>query len=191
MNRALTILVLSLGLAGPSPAVWAKGQPRSSDGDYNVSVAGFGKGAGTASVAGAKLKIDAKVTTENGDKGTMSAADVAIVKNHFSGTGTVLGQSATFKGRLDAPDAVDEKAIKGVRLSGTVATADGKYYRLMGFIPALAQAPDDDAAPSTGGTGGTGAGGGKKDDDDDDDGGRHSRTDKNVRPKPHAWGKKK
>jgi hypothetical protein len=82
----------------------------------------------------------------------MSASDLTITKNHFSGSGTVLGQKATFKGRIDAPDKVDEKAIKGVRLVATVKTDGGKYLRLVGFIPEQAQGKegDDDAGEGHG-----------------------------------------
>jgi hypothetical protein len=132
-----TVVLIVLGVI-----VWAKDQPRPSTGDYNLSVAGFAKGTGTATVAGTSLSLQATIVSEKGEKGQLSASGLTIDKNHFKGTGTVLGQSATFKGRLDVPDSVDETAIKGVRLVCTVATADGRYLRLAGFIPAQAQAPD-------------------------------------------------
>jgi hypothetical protein len=154
------IVILLLIAVAPGLAV-AKDNPRPSTGDYTVSVAGYVTGSGKATVDSTKVKFDADVEIPGGQKGKLSASGLKISKGHFSGSGTVLGQAATFKGRLDVTDQVDEQALKAVRISCTVATADGKYLKLMGYLPA--------PPPGTPGTG-TGTGGGG--DDDDDDGGR-------------------
>jgi hypothetical protein len=143
MSRRVSILVLlAAALLGAPLVALAKDNPRPRDGEYNVSVAGYFKGQGAGTVAGDKIKLQMTVTAENGAKGDLIAPGLAIVANHFSGSGTALGQAVTFEGRLDAPDQDLEKSIRGVRLVGTVKTADGRYSRLVGFIPALAKTPD-------------------------------------------------
>ena len=41
-----------------------------------------------------------------------------------------------------------EHGIKGVRLTAVAKTIDGRYSRLVGYIPAFAKAPDPPAPPS-------------------------------------------
>lgn len=157
MNRIVAILmvVALAGLASPVTA-WAKNKPRPSQGGYAITVAGFGKGEGMATVAGDKIKLQANITAAaGGGKGQLTADNLTLTKNHFSGSGSVLGKPAKFKGRLDVPDSEDELAIRGVRMVCTVVTADGQYLRVIGFIPEQAKAKDKI--------------------DDDDDGGHGNR----------------
>src|SRR4051812_35239415 len=109
------VVILALLLAVPVVAA-AKDKPRESNGDYEISVAGPITGTGKASVSGSVIKIDADVVATGGEKGTLTAKKLSILKNKVKGTGTCFGQVATFKGRLDVPDTVDEKTLKGVRL---------------------------------------------------------------------------
>ncbi len=99
-------------------------------------------------MAGDKISVQISVTAENGAKGDLTAPALTIKAGHFSGVGTFMNRPALFEGRVDAPDNDLEKGIKGVRLVSMVR-ADGRYSRLIGFIPALAKAPDDEP-PTTG-----------------------------------------
>jgi hypothetical protein len=129
--------------AGPGSA---RGIPRPKDGNYTLTIAGFVKGNGDSSgstVSGNTVNFHANVVAENGTKGTLSADGLVLNGSYFKGPGTLLGQSATFRGRLDFPDGDRERAIKGVRLVCTVKTADGQYASVIGFIPAQAAAKDD------------------------------------------------
>ena len=141
-RNASILLLLAVALMGAPLVALAKDKPRPRDGEYNVSVAGYFKGQGTGTVAGDKIKLQISVTAENGAKGDLIAPGLTIEANHFSGAGTALGQPVTFEGRVDAPDQDLEKSIRGVRLVGIVKTADGRYSKIIGFIPALAKAPD-------------------------------------------------
>ena len=147
MMRALVILSL---LLIPFESAVAKNKPRQREGNYNISVGGVAQGVGNATVSPTRVNIDATVTAGDNTKGKVSATNLKISKGTFTGTGTAMGQTADFKGRLDAPDDDDERAIRGVRLVCTVKTADGRYLKVMGFIPEYAKMA-----------------GGKKDDDDD------------------------
>lgn len=124
----------------PADRALAKGKPRPSQGGYTFTVAGYVTGKGNATVAGTSISLQSNVTTASGDKGLL-VCNLTLKQNHFSGTGTVMGKAATFRGRVDAPDIDDETAIRGVRLACTVAV-DGQYARVVGFIPDQAEARD-------------------------------------------------
>jgi hypothetical protein len=144
MKRNLAILfLLLLAMVLPADAK-PKGKPRQRDGDYNVSIGGYLKGEGNATVAGDQLNIQINVTAEDGPKGPLNAPNLTIVGTHFSGSGTFQSQKVIFDGRIDAPDNDVEHGIKGVRLTAVVKTtsAEPRYSRLVGFIPSYAKAPD-------------------------------------------------
>ena len=142
MKRNLAILlVLLLAMVLPADAK-PKGNPRQRDGSYNVSVGGYLKGEGNATVSGDQLQIQINVTSDDGAKGSLDAPNLTIVGTHFSGSGTFQSQKVIFDGRVDAPDNDIEHVIKGVRLTAVVKTLDSRYSRLVGYIPAFAKAPD-------------------------------------------------
>jgi len=142
-NLAILLLLVSAWVAGPVSA-HAKDKLQKRDGDYNISVAGYVKGQGYATVTASQVRLQANVVSDSGEKGELNASALTITGTHFSGTGNVLGHQATFSGRLDAPDSDKEKTIKGVRLVCTVKTDEGKYSRVVGYIPALAAATSSD-----------------------------------------------
>jgi hypothetical protein len=147
MKRNLAILfLLLLAMVLPADAK-PKGNPRQRDGSYNVSVGGYLKGDGNATVSGDQLQVQINVTSEDGLKGTLTAPGLTIVGTHFSGSGTFQTQKVIFDGRVDAPDNDVEHGIKGVRLTAVVKTLDARYSRLVGYIPAFAKAPDPPTPP--------------------------------------------
>jgi hypothetical protein len=147
MKRKFAILAVFL-LAAMLPAdARPRGKPRQRDGNYNVSIGGYLKGDGTATINGDHLAIQISVTSEDGLKGLLNAPNLTIIGTHFSGSGTFQSQKVSFDGRVDAPDDEVERGIKGVRLSAVVKTADARYSRLVGYIPALAKAVDPPPPP--------------------------------------------
>jgi len=124
-----------------------KGKPRPRNGDYNITVAGDYAGVGTANVGPDRVKLQANVKGPGGS--SILNGNCPINGTHFSGTGNVNGKAAVFKGRLDAPDDEQERAIKGVRLVCTfTVTGDGAektYGRIVGYVPSQAAAVDDDS----------------------------------------------
>ena len=149
MNRKLVIFALVLMPLLMLPVGASnKGKPRPRDGNYNVSIGGYLKGDGTASLAGDQLQIVINVVAEDGSKGTLNAPNLTINGTHFFGSGTFQSQKVIFDGRVDAPDNDVEHGIKGVRLVSLVKTVDDKYSRLVGYIPSYAKAPDPPAPPS-------------------------------------------
>jgi len=147
MKRNLAILfLLMLAMVLPADAK-PKGKPRQRDGSYNVSIGGYLKGDGNATVTGDQLQIQINVMSDDGAKGLLNAPNLTIVGTHFSGSGTFQSQKVIFDGRVDAPDDDVEHGIKGVRLTAVVKTLDSKYSRLIGYIPAFAKAPDPPPPP--------------------------------------------
>ena len=136
----LTILLITGAALSPARVT---GKPREVVGSYSVAVAGAFKGSGTGDVAKNKLTVTAQVTDLKGVKGSLSFT-AQIRGSHFSVPGTVLGQAAQFTGRLDAPDEINERAIKGVRLTCTFKTAGGQYGKIMAWIPNDTRYPNDD-----------------------------------------------
>lgn len=133
----LTIVALLLAADWSDAAPGPRKRPRPKDGDYTLIVAGMVSGSGTGSVVGDTLTITAKVTTEGGAEGTVSAT-LPLTNNHFDGPGKVMGQTATFTGRLDQPDDATELTIKGVRLTCTFKTVSLEYGRIIGNLPVSA-----------------------------------------------------
>lgn len=121
--------------------------PRPKDGNYNLTIAGFIRSSGEVSgstVAGDQVNLQAGVVSAaTGEKGTLTAIGLKLDGQYFTGDGTVMGESATFNGRIDFPDSEKERAIRGVRLVCTVKTASGNYARLVGYVPALAAIKDN------------------------------------------------
>jgi hypothetical protein len=147
MVRKLLILVslVTFSMVAVADSV-PRGKPRQREGDYNLTVGGDYVGQGTSVVGGDRVKLTANVKGPAGS--SILNANCTINGTHFSGTGNVNGNAAVFKGRLDAPDDDQERAIKGVRLVCTfTVTGDGvekTYGRIVGYIPAQAAAEDDD-----------------------------------------------
>ena len=144
MRKFLSILLLVLVAAWASVPGAVTAKPREKAGSYSVAVAGAFKGPGSASIAGNNLTINATVTDKNGATGPLTFSVPMKVDNRFSVTGSVIGQSAQFTGRVDAPDDQKEKGIKGVRISATFKTADNRYGKIMGWIPNDNRMPKDD-----------------------------------------------
>jgi hypothetical protein len=144
MRRVLSICMILLvaGLAFTPATATAK--PRGKDGNYNVVVGGMFKGSGTANIGGNRLRVAADVTDSDGNKGELNVT-VKIEKNHhFSGNGNVNGRQAIFTGRLDTPDDLKERQLRGVRVTCTFKTDEGRYGKIMGWVPNDKRVPVDD-----------------------------------------------
>jgi hypothetical protein len=77
--------------------------PASFTGNFTVIVSGFWAGKGIATVTAGSVQINATVTDDAGNSGTLIATGL-LVDTHFSGTGTVLGQNMTVEGRVEGAD---------------------------------------------------------------------------------------
>jgi hypothetical protein len=147
MARKLFILMSLIALSITAVAdSGPKGKPRPREGDYTITVAGDYAGQGTSNVDGVRVKFQANVKGPGGS-GVLNG-NCTINGTHFAGTGNVSGNTAVFKGRLDAPDDDQERAIKGVRLVCTFTVTSGagekSYGRIVGYIPSQAAVEDDD-----------------------------------------------
>src|SRR3954453_5710770 len=107
MNRILSILAaitliwVTIPVIADDPGASTDSGLRPKDGDYNITIAGYihsnGNGSGST-VTGDKVHLQASVVSNaTGETGELSA-NLTLVDTHFKGSGTVLGQSATFNG---------------------------------------------------------------------------------------------
>jgi hypothetical protein len=143
MKRWLSIFAVVLVAAAASRPTDLTARPRSVEGDYNVIIRGMFKGGGVARVGANRLSIDGDVTDLKGSNGELQFKITIKRDNHFSGPGNVLGQKAIFTGRIDTPDDNKELAIRGTRIALTFKTDDGRYGRIIGYIPNDPRLPKD------------------------------------------------
>lgn len=104
---------------------------------YSISIKGYLTGSGTASLNGKMLTLTGTVADDQGNKGDFSAPSLTVdAKNHFTGTGTALGQVMKLSGRLDAV-AAKETTLKTDRIvcNYKLPSCDGRG-RVAGFVPA-------------------------------------------------------
>ena len=144
MKRLFSMLVVLLVAAVASRPTDLSAKPRDPNGDYNVVVGGMFKGRGVARIGANNISIDGDITDTNGINGEYNVKTSIMTENRFAGIGTVMGQRARFTGRVDTPDDKREKAIKGTRITATFKTDDGRYGRIIGFIPNDKRLPIED-----------------------------------------------
>jgi hypothetical protein len=100
---------------------------------YNVLVRGDFTGGGTANASSASVSVSAQVTDSTGATGTLTLS-APVVNQRFSGSGSVLGQTVTFSGRIDPADVTAAKGsvLRSPRLVGTFSTQTGRFGRVAG-----------------------------------------------------------
>lgn len=101
-------------------------------GAYAVTAVGFASGKGTASVSKKSVTFSIKIEDDNGNKGTLHAANIPLVDGRFTGTGTVLSINVTITGRVDPPD--QDGPIRSARIVATFTDGNGMAGRIAGFI---------------------------------------------------------
>lgn len=141
-GAARGVLTALLGCAsffvamGVAQTGFADGRPKPTANAYSISIAGCLTGTGTATFDGTTLSITGTVTDDNGNKGSFNVTGLKVdAKNHFSGTGTAMGDTLKIGGRLD-PVASKETALRTDRLVCTFKfTAKDLHGRVAGFVP--------------------------------------------------------
>jgi hypothetical protein len=106
MTKAAIIIswCMAVLLGLPARDVFAKQPlPASFTGTFTVIVSGFWAGKGNATVTAGSVQINATVTDDAGNSGTL-VANGLLVDNHFTGTGAVMGQNMTVEGRVEGAD---------------------------------------------------------------------------------------
>ncbi len=148
MSRLLIILctlllganiAFSSGRPAPGP------KPKGTDGAYNISVRGYYRGEGTATVTGNTISLTGTLHGEKGEQGDFAAPNLVISGNYVTGQGNILGQAVNIYGRLDPTGEGGGKKLKTARFVATVATADGHHIRIEGLL----QSPPKSDAPRT------------------------------------------
>lgn len=111
MTRHILRLALILGMliACPRASFAKKPNPTNYYGTFTVNIRGYWNGQGTAYVGTNTLQIEATVTDDNGNVGTLTTPALPVANDHFSGTGTVCGISMTISGRVEAQDPPSSK----------------------------------------------------------------------------------
>jgi hypothetical protein len=132
------VIVVSAPLRADNGNGNGKGKKADPTGTYTATVAGYFKGEGTASASGNRITITADITDESGSKGKLTTNDLTVDNtNHFTGTGSALGYSLKFSGRVDADG--QDSAIKTKRFVCTFKTSkdsNGQEHhgRVVGFV---------------------------------------------------------
>jgi hypothetical protein len=114
--------------------------PGVANGNYTILIRGYYTGEGTATVSGGFVSInDVAVRDNAGRSGTLSAASLGLVGDHFGGAATVMGMTITVSGRVDAADptvanaAVNPDAIvTDARIGATFVDPHGHAGRVVG-----------------------------------------------------------
>lgn len=114
----------------PSPTSGTPITTASTTGTYNILIRGDYYGSATASVSSSSVSLSGTVCDSSGSKGAVSLTSTQGANNHFFGSGSILGASATFSGRVDAPDSSGQgKVLVSQRLVVTIMTTTGKVAR--------------------------------------------------------------
>jgi hypothetical protein len=112
--------------------VYARGkQPKKTDGQYRVTVAGFYQGSGTADVNNKRVTIRAEVRSDEGPGGTLVCPSPPLDGGDFTGTGDVGGTTLQVRGRLDGYSGAPP--FRGARLLCTYTDA-GHVGRIAGVL---------------------------------------------------------
>lgn len=115
MARYVLRLMLLLAVVGTCAEVSSakKPNPNTYVGGFTVYVRGYWTGQGKATVTQTTVQIQATVTDESGNVGTLNTAALNIVDGHFTGTGTVFGLPLVINGRVEAKDPPTGPSGKG------------------------------------------------------------------------------
>jgi hypothetical protein len=144
MKRTLSILLVILVATLASRPGSAGARQRDGNGRYTLIIAGMFRGAGAATISGNSIRFEGNVTDWDGVNGELNCTAKLEKDNHLRGeSGNVSGKKAVFLGRLDTPDDLKERAINGVRVTCTFKTEDGRYGKIMGWIPNDKRPPRD------------------------------------------------
>jgi hypothetical protein len=119
--RLMPLLAVVLACAQVSSA--KKPNPNTYTGSFTLNVRGSWTGQGTATVTQTTVQIQATVTDDAGNVGTLTTDVLNVVDGHFSGAGTVFGISLTINGRVEAKDPPSGKTGKG-KVKGKSGASD-------------------------------------------------------------------
>lgn len=81
-----------------------KPNPNTFVGTFTVNIRGYWNGQGTATVTATTVQIQATLTDEGGNVGTLTTDILNVTDGHFTGAGTVFAVPMTINGRVEAKD---------------------------------------------------------------------------------------
>lgn len=143
MTRHALRLMMLLAVVGTCAQVSSakrKPNPNNYVGSFTVYVRGYWRGQGTATVTQSTVQIQATVTDDSGNVGTLTTAALNIVDGRFTGAGTVFDIPLIINGRVEAKDpptaasgngkgknkgrdgSADEQILTNARLGATFTT---------------------------------------------------------------------
>jgi hypothetical protein len=124
MARHILRLILLIALMSACAQVSSakKPNPNTFVGTFTVNIRGYWNGQGAATVTATTVQIQATLTDEGGNVGTLSTAALTVTDGHFTGTGTVFGIPMTISGRVEAKD---PPPMKGKGKGKTKTTDNG------------------------------------------------------------------
>ena len=108
-------------------------QPKKTNGQYAVTVAGYYTGTGTADIKNKKIMIKATVRVDDsGPPVDLVAPDLELDGDHFAGAANAQGAKLQLKGRLDGY--AGDKDFRGARLLCTYTDEAGHAGRIAGVL---------------------------------------------------------
>jgi hypothetical protein len=114
----------------PSPA---EQQIPGTTGSYLTYIGGYLSGTGTSKVGGGAVILTAAVTTADGVSTTLSAPNLTLIGDHFSGTGTASGcPTLNIVGRLDGYQG--DINFHGARILAYYTDGNGHNGKIGGVI---------------------------------------------------------
>ena len=98
-------------------------------GKYVLKIAGHYVGGGEAHATPSGIKISARVKDPEGRTAVLSAKNLEVVNDRFTGKGTLGDMEVDIDGRVDPQDRRGEEVLKKGRITFTFRAANGKHGR--------------------------------------------------------------
>jgi hypothetical protein len=106
-----------------------RGPSKKVRGRYVLKIAGHYTGSGEARATDTGVKLSARVKDPDGKMYTLSARQLDVVNDRFSGTGMLNGAEVQIDGRVDPQDQRNGQVLKKGRITFTFRSADGHHGR--------------------------------------------------------------
>ena len=98
-------------------------------GKYILKIAGYYVGGGEAHATGSGIKISARVKDPDGKELVLSARNLEVLNDRFTGKGKLDGMDVDIDGRVDPQDRRGGEVLKKGRMTFTFRAANGKHGR--------------------------------------------------------------
>lgn len=105
-------------------------------GSYELKIAGYYKGSGSAVASGSGISLNGKVKDPHGKEYTLASSDLEVTDDRFRGTGTLGSMDVDIDGRLDPQDDDKVNVLKRGRITLTFRDPANHSSRAAGEMKA-------------------------------------------------------